>query len=66
MVWVSGSDFSGLNAQNLLFIVLSGIATGASWLCYYRALSLADVSQVVPIDKLSTFLTMIFAFYYFS
>lgn len=65
MYFVTGSDFSGINETNLIYIILSGLATGASWLCYYRALALGDVSQVVPIDKLSTFLTMIFAFIIF-
>ena len=65
MYYVTGSSMQGMNSYNFMFIVLSGFATGASWLCYYRALSLADVSQVVPIDKLSTFLTMILAFIIF-
>lgn len=66
MFFVTGSSFAGIDRYNLMFIVLSGIATGASWLCYYRALSLGDVSQVVPVDKLSTFLTIIFAFILFD
>ena len=66
MYFLTGSSMEGLNAYNLTFIVLSGFATGASWLCYFRALSLADVSQVVPIDKLSTFMTMILAFIIFG
>ena len=65
MYFITGSSLAGLTPYHLFFIILSGIATGMSWLCYYRALSLADVSQVVPIDKLSTFLTMIFAFIIF-
>ena len=65
MYFVTGSSMQGINTYNLTFILLSGVATGISWLCYYRALALADVSQVVPIDKLSTFLTMIFAFLIF-
>ncbi len=65
MVFITGSDFHGMSVYNLIFIILSGLATGVSWLCYYRALSLADVSQVAPIDKLSTFLSMIFAFLIF-
>ncbi|MFR7592017.1 MAG: EamA family transporter [Longibaculum sp.] len=65
MVLITGSDFHGMSIYNLIFIILSGLATGVSWLCYYRALSLADVSQVAPIDKLSTFLSMIFAFLIF-
>lgn len=66
MYIVTGSSMSGINAYNLIFIILSGIATGTSWLCYFKALSLADVTQVVPIDKLSTFLTMILAFIIFK
>lgn len=62
MYFVSGSTMQGINAYNLIFIILSGIATGVSWLCYFKALSMADVTQVAPIDKLSTFFTMIFAF----
>lgn len=50
-----------LPARSLLFLVLSGLATGASWLCYYRALKLGDVSQVVPVDKLSVVLAALFA-----
>jgi transporter family protein len=56
--WV---DPRTLPARSLLFLVLSGLATGASWLCYYRALKLGDVSQVVPVDKLSVVLAALFA-----
>lgn len=45
-----------------LFLILSGLATGASWLCYYKALQIGDVSKVVPIDKLSVVITLILAF----
>ena len=45
-----------------MFIILSGLATGASWLCYYRALQLGDASKVVPIDKLSVVITLVLAF----
>jgi len=51
-----------LTWQNLLFLILSGAATGLSWLFYYKAIALADVSQVAPIDKSSIVLTMLFAF----
>lgn len=44
------------------FLILSGVATGASWLCYYRALQMGDASKVVPIDKLSVVLTLVLAF----
>ena len=56
-----------LTGYNWLFLVLSGLATGASWLCYYKALQLGDVSKVVPIDKLSVVLTLVLAFiFYYS
>jgi len=50
-----------ISRRSWLFLVLSGIATGASWLCYYRALQLGDVSKVVPIDKLSVVITLVLA-----
>ena len=64
MVGITGSyrgiwDISG---ETLLFLVLSGLATGASWLCYFRALQIGDVNKVAPIDKSSTVLTMLLAF----
>lgn len=52
----------GISRKSWIFIVLSGLATGASWLCYYRALQLGEASKVVPIDKLSVVLTLILAF----
>lgn len=66
MYFVSGSSFDGINAYNLTFIIMSGVATGLSWLCYFKALSMADVTQVAPIDKLCTFFTMILAFLIFD
>lgn len=51
-----------ISKKSWLFLILSGLATGASWLCYYRALQLGDVSKVVPIDKLSVVITLILAF----
>ncbi len=56
MVWVvdAQSQIWTISAKTLLFLILSGLATGASWLCYFRALQLGDVSRVVPIDKSST------------
>lgn len=51
---------AGLSARNWLFLVLSGLATGASWLCYFRALQLGPAAQVAPIDKLSVVLVAIF------
>lgn len=51
-----------INRKSWLFLILSGLATGASWLCYYRALQLGDVSKVVPIDKLSVVITLVLGF----
>lgn len=51
-----------ISRKSWIFLILSGLATGASWLCYYRALQLGDASRVVPIDKLSVVLTLILAF----
>jgi transporter family protein len=51
-----------ISKKSWLFLILSGLATGASWLCYYRALQIGDVSKVVPIDKLSVVLTLVMAF----
>ena len=50
-----------ISKRSWLFLILSGIATGASWLCYYKALQLADASKVIPIDKLSIVITMVLA-----
>lgn len=51
-----------ISRKSWLFLILSGLATGASWLCYYKALQMGDVSKVVPIDKLSVVITLILAF----
>lgn len=53
---------SQISRKSWLFLILSGLATGASWLCYYRAIQMGEVSKVVPIDKLSVVITMILAF----
>ena len=58
----SGATITMLRAKTWIFLVLSGLATGASWLCYFRALQLGDVNKVVPIDKSSTVLTILLAF----
>lgn len=58
----SGGTIGDIEARTLVFLILSGLATGASWLCYFRALQMGDVNQVVPIDKSSTVLTMLLAF----
>lgn len=57
----SGSGITKLSAKTWIFLILSGLATGASWLCYFRALQLGDVNKVVPIDKSSTVLTILLA-----
>ena len=64
MVFVAGAQtgLSSIDGKTLLFLVLSGIATGASWLCYFKALQIGDVNKVTPIDKSSTILTMLLAF----
>ena len=51
-----------ISRRSWLFLILSGLATGASWLCYYRALQLGEASKVVPIDKLSVVITLVLAF----
>ena len=53
---------SAISKKSWLFLVLSGLATGASWLCYYKALQMGEASKVVPIDKLSVVITLILAF----
>jgi transporter family protein len=53
---------AGISRSSWLFLILSGLATGASWLCYYKALQLGEVSKVVPIDKLSVLITLALAF----
>ena len=64
MVFLVGSQsqLGSLTGKTLLFLVLSGLATGASWLCYFRALQLGNINKVVPIDKSSTVLTIVLAF----
>lgn len=64
MVFITGAQagISQIGGRTLLFLVLSGLATGASWLCYFRALQLGDINKVVPIDKSSTVLTIVLAF----
>lgn len=63
MVFVAGAQggLTTIDARSLTFLALSGLATGASWLCYFRALQLGDVNKVVPIDKSSTVLTILLA-----
>lgn len=64
MVFVVGSQnqLGSIDPSTWLFLILSGLATGASWLCYFRALQLGDINKVVPVDKSSVILTMLLAF----
>lgn len=64
MVFLTNSQggLYGISKKNWLFLILSGLATGASWLCYYKAMQMGNVSKVVSIDKLSVIITMILAF----
>ena len=68
MVFVTGKqrELRGIERRELVFILLSGLATGASWLCYYRALQLGPASAVVPIDKLSILVSIIFSYFVFG
>ena len=68
MVFITDAQGSitEISKKSWLFLILSGIATGASWLCYYKALQTGDVSKVVPIDKLSVVLTLILAFVFLN
>ena len=64
MVFITGNQngIMDISKKSWLFLILSGLATGASWLCYYKALQLGEASKVVPIDKLSIVITIILAF----
>ena len=64
MVFITGNQngIVDISKKSWIFLILSGIATGASWLCYYKALQLGEVSKVVPIDKLSIVITISLAF----
>ena len=64
MVFITNTQkgLSDISNKSWIFLILSGLATGASWLCYYRALQIGDASKVVPIDKLSVGITLILAF----
>ena len=68
VVFLMGSapTIADIDAKSLIFLVLSGLATGGSWLCYFRALQAGDVNKVVPIDKSSTVLTMLLSFLFLS
>jgi len=64
MVFLTGAQngIMEISRKSWMFLILSGIATGASWLCYYKALQMGDVSKVVPIDKMSVVITLILGF----
>ncbi|MCR5161786.1 MAG: EamA family transporter [Lachnospiraceae bacterium] len=68
MAWVmvlltnTQGGISSISRKSWIFLILSGLATGASWLCYYRALQMGEASKVVPIDKLSVIITLVLAF----
>lgn len=64
MVFLTNSQtgISEISKKSWLFLILSGLATGASWLCYYKALQIGDASKVVPVDKLSVVITLVLAF----
>lgn len=64
MVFLTGaqSGLAVISRKSWLFLILSGLATGGSWLCYYRALQIGEASKVVPIDKLSVLITLVLAF----
>ena len=68
MVFLIGSQSTIVNidGKTFLFLILSGLSTGGSWLCYFKALQLGDVNKVVPIDKSSTILTMVLAFIFLN
>lgn len=64
IVFITGiqNQVSNISQKSWVFLILSGIATGLSWLCYYKALQIGDVSKVAPVDKFSIVITMILAF----
>ena len=63
MVFITNaqSGLTNINKKSWIFLILSGLATGASWLCYYKAIQMGEVSKVVPIDKMSVVITLILA-----
>lgn len=64
MVFITHAQngLTSISKKSWIFLIISGIATGASWLCYYKALQMGDASKVVPVDKLSVVITMVLAF----
>lgn len=67
MVFITHAQggLASIGTKSWVFLILSGLATGASWLCYYKALQIGEVSKVVPVDKMSTVITLILAFIIF-
>ena len=59
-------DIKSISQKSWIFLILSGLATGASWLCYYKALQIGEASKVVPIDKLSVVITLVLAFIFLN
>lgn len=68
MVFITGAQggLSEISRKSWIFLILSGIATGASWLCYYKALQVGEASKVVPVDKLSVVITLVLAFIFLN
>lgn len=68
MVFLTGTQngIGEISRKSWLFLILSGLATGASWLCYYRALQVGEASKVVPVDKLSVVITLVLAFVFLN
>lgn len=68
MVFVTNSQggIASIGKRSWLFLILSGLATGASWLCYYKALQIGEASKVVPVDKMSVVITMVMAFVFLN
>lgn len=68
IVWIvgSGNQVSSIRGRTFVFLVLSGITTGASWMCYYRALQEGPASVVAPVDKLSVLVTVVFSYFVFG
>ena len=68
MVFIKGAQggLTDISRKSWLFLILSGLATGASWLCYYKALQIGEASKVVPVDKLSVVITLILAFIFLN
>ena len=68
MVFITGAQggISEISRKSWIFLILSGLATGASWLCYYKALQVGEASKVVPVDKLSVVITLVLAFIFLN